>query len=373
MAETAAGVLWDLLTHLGHRAIDHGFGRLDKAAGLAGYQLPQPQFSPPPAPPAMPSVPRVQVPTLQSTIPQPPSVSEAVAPALGALGAVGLAGMAPRSNGNGPNPLRPPQVDRSYMPGRETAQNGPQIAASSEGGSYAAEVEAGVACPNCTRKHLAAARGAAEEAVKATRSGDSEAARRHLARVKAELAVLERYDLTEQKIANTPPSQREAVLAARDCAREIRERIDTPEEVALAWGAADEAIRFARSIQPTERDRQEVEIRLRDVDAYAAVVERDLLAPEHADSTLSHLPAEERAQALSARDDLRAAGRELDRRPLGDAEALSRASAHLAHAAAKLTPPPTTEEAEAILRECERCQKLFYDGMYRAMTGARGG
>lgn len=145
--------------------------------------------------------------------------------------------------------------------------------------SYSADVAQGIACAACTKDHLATMAGAAKAMVAAHAAEDPMEVRYQLARIAAEAQALQRYDWTPEKIAATPPDRLVAVNAVRPAITQLSQQLPTPADMALAWGATDESIRFTLG-QMTERDRQEVGLRLQDVDEKIGYLERVQLSPE---------------------------------------------------------------------------------------------
>lgn len=357
MPETITGMLVDLVTHAGHSGIDLGTEHVRRR--MFGPTLPT--LPTMPTPPALPRLGDVASSGSAMPIPRPPELPRLAWP--GSTGEPSAGNGHLRSAAGRDAPLAVPVVAGA------TAAAGVSLAVETEAFSYSDEVAAGTACANCLRKHLGAARGAARAAAESARAGDSDQARLHLARAAAEISVLKRYDLTPEKIAATPAAHRAPIERTLPCVEDLARQFPTPADVATAWGAADEAIRFARSTAPTDRDRAEISLRLQDVDAFAAVTERLWLGPENVDQLLATLPPEQHAEARGARDQLRAAGHVLDRGDPTAAATLEEASGHLARAAAALTPAPTVQQAEAIAEACDSCQKEFY----RAYLGTRSG
>lgn len=352
MADNLIGMVFELVTHAGHSGIDLATKHANRALGFESRPLPpMPELRPLPPMPDFPFPAAVG----GSTAADATVATTDNAPLRAGRTEAATEAFVPRS-----------MIDSSS--GSTERASAPPFSGAPEGFSYSDEVEAGIACPNCTRKHLGEATGAAAKAVQALQSGDERSSRLYTARVAATLSVLQRYDLTPQKLAATPPGKRAPVEAAMPCIEAARRRVRTPEEIALAWGAADESIRFARSTSPKPSDRAEVAVRLRDVDTMTSIAERGLLAPENVGATLSRLPEAQRAEAAQARDRLRAAGHALDRGGPMDVGALSTASSELAWAAASLTPAPTVEEAVALYRACRACQDTFYSAMYQSMA-----
>lgn len=387
MADNPIAVVWSLIEHVGHRAVDHGASWADRAAGFDPARRMMPG-----ALPTMPTLDLPRPPTIEELMAGPgaprlpalPSVSLPLAAAAGgAAGATaGLSGtaaypqarqIAPERAQTGPSPSG---TDDSLSRAEKAPPRPPEGASADtglpdSGWSYSDEVEGGIACANCLRKHLGAVVAEAEKAQERAAAGDDHAAREHMARAAAELAVLERYDLTPEKIASTPRERRGPVEASLPHVHHLRDmaRAHTPDEMAIAWGAVDESVRFARSTRPTERDAQEVAVRLRDADAYAAFAERDLLGPEHVRDVAARLPEVQRQEALTARDHIRAAGHVLDRGNPMVPQTLEEASTELSVAAVALTVPPTPEDAQAFLSAAREAQRTFYREYLAMLSG----
>lgn len=217
--------------------------------------------------------------------------------------------------------------------------------------SYSADIAQGIACAACTKDHLATMAGAAQAMEAAQDAGHPEEVRYQLARIAAEAQALQRYDWTAEKIAATPPDRLVAVNAIRPAIAQLSQQLPTPADMALAWGATDESIRFTLG-HMTDRDRQEVEIRLRDVDEKIGYLERVQLSPEKA----SQLPAD---HVEHAREGLRQARHLLADDPY-DKDHLRQASAQLAMVATAFTPELPAEEVQHIAESIRQAQEDFY-------------
>lgn len=242
-----------------------------------------------------------------------------------------------------------PPVDRqSPIPASEIS-----LATGYEGGiSYSRDVAQGIACAACTKDHLATMAGAAKALTHAQAAGDEAAVRYHLARIAAEAAALERYDWTPEKIAATPPDKLRPVEAVQPAVRDLAAQLPTPPDLALAWGALDECIRFAEG-RPTDRDRQEIATRLADVDEKMNTTERVTLSPEWAGEL-------DPATVDQARQAIRAARHALEQGDPFDLATLKPASAQLSRAAVAMTPPLDAEQARQLAARITATQQRFY-------------
>lgn len=308
MAETLIGVGYELLTHAGHATIDHVSARLKPPT--------PPVFAAPAwAPPAW----------------APPAA------AMMAGAAAGGAGMA-----------------LAEAPG--TPDIGGDTPTTTTPSSYSDQVAQGIACLACTRGHLATMTVAAAEAQRAVARGDLDTARRQWVVVASEADALVAYDWHPDKLAATPSADVAIVEALRPCVEGVRAAIPTPASVATAYGSLVEARRFARSERVTARDREEIEVRLAEVDARGNYAERVELADR-----------DDVAQAL------RAGRHVLDGADPYDPAALGQAAAHYERAAVAATPAPTADEAAAVLAQCTECRDQFYARYFAAMRARNGG
>jgi hypothetical protein len=342
MPETLEGFIWETATTLSRHAIEYARRRAERANGLdqpppaSPYTLSR-QAS---APPRLPEPPRFEPPRFK-----PP------------------AWRAPWDESPASGPQATVRAEADSQRAGIGASAAPADAAAY---SYADEVEAGTACAKCTHGHLRTMAAAAGQAHATLLGGDAEASRRFTARVAAEAAVLREFDWTPKKVRNTPPAERRLVEAAQPCVADALRQLDgPPKEVVLAWGSVDEAVRFARSPRQTERDRQEIEWRLRRYYDVADLAERVLAAP-----ALRADVAERQARRDAARH-LREARHVLERADPYSADALEEASAHLEAAAVALTPTPDPDRARALAQICRHCRSEFEDGFLDEMRHRR--
>ncbi len=301
MAETLVGFGYEMLTKAGHLTLEHVSARLK-----------------PPVPPAF-APPAWAPPTLT-----PPA-------ALGA--AAGLGGAA-----------------EGLTKSADSAVLVDSTLSTTTSSSYSDQVAQGIACLACTRGHLATMAAAAATAQQAVARGDPETARRQWVVIASEADALVAYDWHPDKLAVTPPADAAIVEALRPCVEAVRTAIPTPASVGTAYGSLVEARRFARSERVTDRDRQEIEVRLAEVDASGNYAER----VEWADR-------DDVAQAL------RAGRHVLDGADPYDPGALGAAAAHYERAAVAVTPAPTAEAAAAVLAQCTTCRDEFYQRYFAAM------
>jgi hypothetical protein len=193
---------------------------------------------------------------------------------------------------------------------------------------------------------------AAEAAREALARGDEEEARRQTLRLVGAATVMREYDWSPEKLANTRPEDRQAIEAVMPVVRQLLDAApQPPEELVFAWASVDEAMRFARSKQPTDIDRQETRKRVDAAqDALAAADES--LAPHrvprdlwpHVDYALRY--AREGRHALAATDE-----------PTADVLAAAEPSLH--EAAMALTPLPEPEDAERLAAITHQAKETF--------------
>ncbi|MHB1803135.1 MAG: hypothetical protein ACYCU5_16050, partial [Actinomycetes bacterium] len=284
--------LLDLLTEGGKVTIHHA----GHAVAKATYAKPPAQV---PVSPRMlqymPEMPRI--PTLAESMPQLPDLP--VLPTLAGLGAtaaipaeialtrtpgMGQNGaksheshaMAPRSD-------QPPLGRESYgQQSESTNVQAPDGVMPTVESSYAAEWQddLSVACVPCTRRHLSTARTALDGAAEAQ---DPMQRRRGLAIASGELAVWRQYDTTRDKMMRAREQDRLAIADAIAGAGPVQDSLPSaPDKMVLAWAAVAEAGRFARSAQPSERDLEEVRVRMQDVDGLVGYLETTMAGDQAA-------------------------------------------------------------------------------------------
>ncbi len=218
--------------------------------------------------------------------------------------------------------------------------------------SYASHIARGIACATCTKDHLATMAAAAEALEQAQAQGNADEVRYQLARVAAEVQSLQRYDWSPEKIAATPEDRLVAVRAVQPLVATLTAQLPTPKDIALAWGATDESIRFTRG-RMTDRDRQEIAIRLQDADERTNYLERVAWSPE---KNYGALPPDQAEQWLT---ELREARHVVAQDPY-DGQHLKRASQQLAQVAVGVTPLPSDTEITAICGQIREAQRVFY-------------
>lgn len=307
---TPINVLWDLVGHAGRTTITHVGKRLDRAAGLDH----------PPTPPVMPGPPVFQPPTF-----------------------------------SGPPP--------TLVPPMPTAQ---ATRAEPTGTSYSDQVAQGVACLNCTRGHMATAKMALEQAQQAAAAGDTDGARRGWAVAAAELDAMVAIDWSAEKLANTPAEDRAVIEAIRPCVQRVRDRLPTPAPVALAYGSAEEAKRFASSTRFTERDAAEIEVRLQTMDEQGNYAERAVLDPAD--------PAHQ-AAATALREGRHVIDAAVASGAVYDVQTLALARQYFEAAAIAATPAPGANAAADAARQCTACLEQFHAeffGLMKARRAERG-
>jgi len=225
--------------------------------------------------------------------------------------------------------------------------------------SYSEDVAQGIACINCLRQHLGTMQSSAEQL-------PSPAA---LARISAEYHILMRYDLTAEKIAATPEPHQTVVKQTVQQLSPIGQQLSTatPQAIALAWGALDESIRFARSNPRTARDQAEIALRMADVDAYGSYTERVILAPENRPALQRQFPSYTDADWEMAANTLREARHLMDQDPGLSLATLNAASAQFAQVAIILTPQWSAEQSQTFQQSITLARKQFAQSMLAAM------
>jgi hypothetical protein len=349
MPGSLAEVVYELLSEAGKHGLHLASQSilLRQQRSLQGAQTQPPpqggQKTALPSIPPVPAIPPLEVPPLE--IPPLPQLDT---PPL-TFGGTGD-GPSAEAHGNGPVSVRPPSQVSEHSP---ASKNGSEAA--SEGGSvsesYSAEwgEDLSIACAACTMRHL----GAMHEALRsAAEASTSEERRRNLAIAAGEGLVWLRYDMTPDKVARTPTDKRAAVLEARRQVEPILQDMPkAPERLVLAWAATGEALRFARSPKPTEKDQLEVEARMQDVVGLVGYLETDLAADPKAQP---HLAAIREARHRWTRDGF-------------TPDALAFAEERLGAAAVALTPDPGPAKAQELARRA----KAANDAFFRAFLAAK--
>lgn len=209
--------------------------------------------------------------------------------------------------------------------------------------SYSAEMDdPGVACKPCTLRHVTtvteAARTMAESSSPETRSHQA-------ALIGAEVLVWEQYDLTPDKLARASADTREAVLSVKPDLDGIVSSLDLPNhKLLLSWGALMECRRFAEGRAPTDRDWDQVRIRLSDV--YGCI---------------GHLEDTDRSSIGARMDMLRDARHTLAHSDtLPTAQEIAIAEEKVGFVAVALTPDPTSARAQDIYHRAKSARDRFF-------------
>lgn len=314
MAIEPMDIVWSSVQKIAHWGIDHVTKRIDQASGLAEpvAAAGNPLSGPLPAALAQPMGEMFAMPALPSLA--LPSVNAAISPTT--------------------SPAAPVT-------------------------SYSDDVAQGIACINCLRQHLGTMQSSAEQL-------PSPAA---LARIAAEYHILMRYDLTAEKITATPEPHQTVVKQTVQGLAPIGQQLSTatPQAIALAWGALDESIRFARSNPRTTRDQAEIALRMQDVDAYGSYVERVVLAPEHRPVLKRQFPSYTDADWETMANQLREARHTMDQDPGLSLATLNTASAQFAQVAIILTPKWSAAQSQAFQQSITLVRKQFAQSMLVAM------
>ncbi len=317
MAMEPMDIVWSSVQKITHWGIDHVTKRIDKASGLTepvaapvnplSGPLPAALDQPMGEMFAMPALPSLALPSVASTI-------------------------SPAAN----------------------AQESPALTT-----SYSDDVAQGIACINCLRQHLGTMQSSADQL-------PSPAA---LARIAAEYHILMRYDLTAEKIAATPEPHQTVVKQTVQQLSPIGQQLSTatPQAIALAWGALDESIRFARSNPRAARDQAEIALRMADVDAYGSYVERVVLAPENRPVLKRQFPSYTDADWETMANQLREARHAMDQDPGLSLATLNTASAQFARVAQVLTPQWSADQSRQFQQSISQVRKEFAQSMLIAM------
>lgn len=226
-------------------------------------------------------------------------------------------------------------------------------------GSYADQIPVGVACLACTRGHLSGLLAAAEAAQKAAEQGDDARAARQWALAASEIDAMRVIDWHPDKLAATDPADVAVVMAIQDQVEAIRRQIPTPERAGIVLGSAKENKRFALSSPVTDRDRAEIEARIQLIDLHGNALERaDLVGRRDRASAKAAEALRHGRHVLDAAQDAAALYR---------ADTYALAVEHFETAAEALTPPPSPDEAAALVTQCQACSEAFYGSYFEAM------
>lgn len=374
MATSPAELIYNLLTHAGQQGINHISKRADKAAGLnAPPALPQmPAFAPPPFPtmgaPGIPAIPTMQA--MPVYVPM-------------AMGA-GVAAATPEAE----KPSKPAKKTHD-----ETTDSRDVVE-----GSYSDQVADGIACLACTRGHLNGLLAAIESATKAVDAGDvaetrrstalaaleearvaddsdaiqkqtaiiheaeetiahaERTSRQQYAMAAAEIDAMVAIDWAPDKLEASPPQDVAIIESVRECVMDIRAKIPTPEAISLALGSAKENVRFALSPEFTERDKAEIEARLRIIDKQGNALERGVLL--EADDADSEAAATALRKARHTLDDAKAHDK------LYTVGTHKQTIKDLEKAAIALTPTPDADQLDAVGQLCQSCSDTFYQAYF---------
>lgn len=325
MAGSLTEVFYELISHTGKTAVTHIGKRFDKAAGVESA----PAWGAMPPMPPLPAMPPMAV------LPVASGATFAAWP-----------------------PMSPAPVPTVPVPGSTSEGSPPVDARDAVRGSYADQVAEGVACLACTKGHLTGVLAATEKARTALNQGNPEEARRQWAMAASEIDAMVAIDWSPGKLAASPPEDVEVIESIRACVTTIREQIPVPEGLGLALGSAKENVRFAVSPAFTERDRAEIETRIKIIDYEGNSLERGELLESDSEAT------EEAASAM------REARHVLDRAKTAGTLYQSRTHREtvlqLEKAAVALTPVPEPDQLDALLTICQSCTDQFYRAYFPA-------
>jgi hypothetical protein len=232
--------------------------------------------------------------------------------------------------------------------------------------SYAVEMDdAPTACINCTRRHLWEMRLAAQKAAEAAQAGDTEEARRRTLRVVGEGLALRRFDWTPEKIDRVKGRDTKAILAAAPHVMEVLSTApQPPQQLALAWASLDEAMRFARSPRPTDRDRAEINLRLDEAGAQISDCESEVL-PSLDDQDRQWLE-----QVLPGLRTIRHSVVEhLNGRKEMSRDELDAAERYLHQVAVELTPAPDPDTARRLAEKAAAAEREFKQALFFGEDG----
>jgi len=245
-----------------------------------------------------------------------------------------------------------------FPPSTATDKTGIVEDAGVVGESYAAEWEdLSIACAPCTRRHLSTI---AEASKVGAATSNPQERRENFALAAGEALVWQEYDVTADKLAKANPRDRQAIGQAVHNIQPATQALPmAPRQVVLAWATVGEATRFARSRKPTDRDRVQVNLRMRDVDGMAGYL----------DSTYAADPAWQ-----PHLDEIRKARHRWTREGYTP-EALAQAETAFHAATVAFTPDLSDAEAQDVARKARSARDAFYkdmaQGAYRGAAEAR--
>lgn len=225
------------------------------------------------------------------------------------------------------------------------------------GASYAAEMDdVSVACVPCTRGHLSTMHEAARTAAS---SDDPAVWREQIAVIAGEGLVMEQYDWTREKMARARPEDRQAIEAIQpEVHRFLSELPTAPRRLVLAWAATGESLRFARSPRPTDRDHREIELRMRDAEAWLNYAERVEIPASGAKDAHKVLPMVREARHRIVTEGY-------------TPEALAFAEERLRRAVVAMTPTPDRDTVHRVAATCRQIRDRFYGLILGAMRKRR--
>ena len=233
--------------------------------------------------------------------------------------------------------------------------------------SYSAEMDEdkSTACINCTRRHLWEMRVAAQRAAEAAAAGNDLEARRRLLRLVGEGMVLKQFDWKPEKVAKLRDREGKAIAAAAKHVDQVLQGApQPPQQVVLAWSSLDEAMRFARSVNPTERDKREIAERLDEAGAQISDCESEVLPA---------MEGSDREWMEQVLPDLRVirqvAVEHLNGRREMTREELDAAERYLHAVAVELTPVPDTETAQALAQTAAAAERDFKRALFTGEVG----
>lgn len=226
---------------------------------------------------------------------------------------------------------------------------------------YAPDMDVSIGCVPCTRAHLATVSAALQQAVDAK---DASAQNASVAAAREEVVALLEYDLTPEKLAQTPEIDREVLgkYAAKMSA--MKDVLAGPmPETTVASASLKEALRFARE---DGMDHPEVQVRVARTEEAINALERVKLAPEH----LKQLSPEQRQAAKSALPELRRARQDLLNKTF-TADDLEDVTARIALIDQQLNPAPDTDKVKALAEDAKRLNVDFRTDVLAAWKKAK--
>ncbi len=209
-----------------------------------------------------------------------------------------------------------------------------------------------IGCIPCTRAHLSTIAGAL---AKAKEYPDG------VALAREEIAALFEYDLTPEKLAQTPEVDREILAKYATELDRLRADLSGPApEITVASGSLKEAMRFARA---DGVQHPEVQLRMARTEELVNALERVNFSPER----LKSLPPEEQARVKAVLPKLREARQDLINN-VRNADDLESVTVRIAEIDKQLNPLPDQQHLEEAAERARALNSSFRKDVISAWT-----